>query len=207
MYVALSIYYYFRSLKGSSSLLLAEVLPRVAGEARLSRIVRKHHPTMAPKQLDARTLAIVCVAAAMLAPWANAQTQPAEITPIPGDGSANANGPTLAPATGAACTVDTDCDIAEFCDCGASGDTTTLAPPGDSPAAPLARTPLALFVGMLATACQQSAHAAAGTGCRCKVGQRTGVSTAQNTANGTDGAGNPSGKCARAHERHIVLSF
>lgn len=144
-----------------------------------------HAPIMAPRMKLLVAHALACAAVAVLALGASAQTtQPAEMTPIPGDGAVTSS---ARHDHGAACTVDTDCGVAEFCDCGGAPGVptaTTLAPPTeDSPAAPLARTPLATalsFVGVLVAACQQSAHAAAGP-CFCKVGPRPGVSTAQNT--------------------------
>ena len=79
------------------------------------------------------------------------------------------------PLVGAACTVDTDCESDFYCDCG----TETTTQPGDgSPAAPLARTPLASalsLVGMMLAACQQPVAA---DSCRCKKGARTAASGA-----------------------------
>ena len=78
------------------------------------------------------------------------------------------------PLVGAACTVDTDCEAGEFCDCGTE---TTTQPSGGSPAAPLARTPLAsalsFVASMMLAACQ---HPVAADACRCKKGARPAAS-------------------------------
>ena len=103
-----------------------------------------------------------------------------------------------------ACTVDVDCEANEFCACGTE---TATPPPDGSPAAPLARTPLASalsFVGMMLAACQKPVAA---DPCRCKKGARAADSAATPTgdamqpvvnATGTDGGFG--GAYKRGHE-------
>jgi len=106
-----------------------------------------------------RALALLCV-------LANTATA-AEVTTIP------TVAPTGSPPiVGAACTEDADCAASEFCDCGTEATTQPGVAAGDgSPAAPLARTPLASalsFVGVMLAAWQS----AAADVCSCKMGAR-----------------------------------